>query len=254
MTEILLVLKATVLVAVALLFARVGDRRVPAALRALVLTGTFAALLILPIAALVLPPLSVPMPPRLAALFQPIPTMVFDADASLVGVGPGPTSGAVPIADTPRGVQRPASRASTLGVVAVARIVWLAGVLITVARLGFGLWTMRLLRRTAVPWPEGAAVARHLLGDGVAARTEIVLQPNVAAPVTYGLFRPVVALPPDAPQWPASDLRRADWATQVFARSCALCTGSIRWCGWRRGGCGSRWSRRATMRWCGGRR
>ena len=101
-------------------------------------------------------------------------------------------------------------------------------------RLGISLWTMRRLHRTGVPWPKGAALARRLVGDGVAGRTAIVLQPNVGAPVTYGLLRPVVALPPDALQWPPSDLRRAlihelehvrraDWATQCLAKVvCAL--------------------------------
>jgi uncharacterized protein (TIGR03435 family) len=234
MTEILLVVKATVLVVAALLLARVGGRRVPAAIRALVLTGTFAALLILPVAVLVLPPLSVPMTPRLAGLFQTTPTTVSDVDVLIVGVRSGQTLGAGGAAESPRGDRRPAPDASTPSVVAVARLVWLAGVLIIGVRLAIGLWTLRRLRRTTVPWPEGAALARHLLGEGVAARTAIVLQPNVAAPVTYGLFRSVVALPPDAPQWPPSDLRRAlihelehvrraDWATQILAKvGCAL--------------------------------
>jgi beta-lactamase regulating signal transducer with metallopeptidase domain len=234
MTAILLVLKATALVVVALLLTRLGERRAPAALRALVLTGTLAALLILPIAALVLPPLSVPMTPRLAGLFEATPTTVPDADVSIVVVESGQPLGAGAAAESLRGDRRPAADASTFSVVAVVRLVWLAGVLIVGVRLAIGLWTLRRLRRTAAPWPEGAAVARHLLGEGVAARTAIVLQPNVDAPVTYGLLRPLVALPPDAPQWPASDLRRAlihelehvrraDWATQVFAQVvCAL--------------------------------
>jgi beta-lactamase regulating signal transducer with metallopeptidase domain len=233
-TEILLVLKATALVVVALLFARVSGRRVPAALRAVVLTGTFAALLILPVATFVLPPLPVPMPPRLSALFEPVPSMVFDANALSVDVESGQTSGAGAVAESPRGDRRPAADASALSVVAVVGLVWLAGVLIIGVRLAIGLWTLRRRRRTAVPWPEGAALARHLLGDGVAARTAIVLQPNVDAPVTHGLLRPVVALPPDAPQWPPSYLRRAlihelehvrraDWATQLLATVvCAL--------------------------------
>ena len=66
MAEVSLVFKATVVLAAALLAARVAGRA-PASVRALVLASAFAVLLVLPLAIVAIPPRTVEIPAVLDA-------------------------------------------------------------------------------------------------------------------------------------------------------------------------------------------
>jgi TonB family protein len=69
----------------------------------------------------------------------------------------------------------------------------LAGVLVRFLRLGLGLRALRRYRIRSRPLPDLAETTPAEVSD---ARLRLVLSPDVAAPATYGLLRPVVLLPP----------------------------------------------------------
>jgi ankyrin repeat protein len=82
---------------------------------------------------------------------------------------------------------------------------------------------------------------------GVSRSVEVLLHEEVAAPLTYGVWRPAILLPYDAREWSEEDLRRAlihelehvrrgDWTVQVSARVvCALYWfHPLVWVAWRR--------------------
>ena len=81
---------------------------------------------------------------------------------------------------------------------------------------------------------------------GVRRTVAVILHDNVAAPMTCGWVRPTIAMPADAPNWPASDLRQAllhelehvrrqDWPVHILARlTCSLYWfHPVAWIAWR---------------------
>jgi hypothetical protein len=75
----------------------------------------------------------------------------------------------------------------------------------------------------------------------------VVEHEAVPGPMTFGVFRPVIVLPPDAREWDAAELRRAllhelqhnqpgDWLMQILARAVAACYWfhPMVWMAWRR--------------------
>ena len=226
MTELLLVAKATAITAAALIAVHLG-RQASAASRALLLTAALAMLLMLPIAAFLLPPLVLDMAPVLTtAAVQGVPALQTHADRPRLTAPAESSRGS---AGNSREVTSSRPLASTITALGMARAIWLIGAVVLGIRLAVGMRTLRRFRGDARPWRGGAAAVQQLLQRRLARRVEIVLHPDLAAPVTYGLFRPVVALPVGAPEWPDTDLRRAlihelehvrraDWATQLLSR------------------------------------
>ena len=67
-----------------------------------------------------------------------------------------------------------------------------------------------MIRRGAVPWAEGEALARQLGAHAGPSRTVVVLRhEGVEAPMACGVVRPAIVLPWDVEAWSASDLRHA---------------------------------------------
>ncbi|MCX6550754.1 MAG: hypothetical protein NTY02_07085, partial [Acidobacteria bacterium] len=145
------------------------------------------------VACLVLPILQpwVPMPAQARATVA-VPAM--PGDEHLV-VQTGPGHSAAPLA--------PASwRASGILAWLPARIesvvaaVYVTGLLVRLAWLGLGLISLSRLRRASLgPDPRPAAVAAAVMLVG--ADAEFRVSPRVVRPVTFGLRRPVVLVPPD---------------------------------------------------------
>ena len=94
---------------------------------------------------------------------------------------------------------------------------WFAGVALFLLPMVVGLWQVRSLRRSALPWPHGQSVAERLARDaGIHRRVEVLLHEALPGPMTCGVVRPAIVLPPDAQTWEADDLNRAlvmNWNT-----------------------------------------
>jgi TonB family protein len=114
-----------------------------------------------------------------------------------------------------------------LGVLAAgiaARVLWLA--------LGvFGLWRLRRAARRLDPLPDSLLHAQERTGTKAA----MYVSEQVAGPMTYGLFRPVVVFPPTLSAMPVEvqtaitchellHVRRRDWVSEVLEEAvrCAL--------------------------------
>lgn len=115
-------------------------------------------------------------------------------------------------------------------------LLWAAGTGCCLTLFTAGLWRLRRIRSTArsadPEWNRlSAAVARQF---GVRRRVSLALSAEIASPATWGLRRPVIALPAGAGAWSHERLRlvlahemahvaRADWVWRLLAQAgCAL--------------------------------
>jgi uncharacterized protein (TIGR03435 family) len=215
-----LLLKVTVILVLALVGARLM-RHSRAAVRHVMLAAAFIVVMVLPIASLVGPTIQIAMP---AAVQEAIALPDINPIVPETTVA---TSAANLVARQEQSLQaRFTWSAALLGL-------WLAGSIVFISPLAIGLWRVRSLRRTALPWNEGGeVVAGFAAGSGIARRIDVLLHESLAGPMTCGVFRPAVVLPIDARTWAPEDLRRAivhelehvrrgDWACQVLARIAA---------------------------------
>jgi TonB family protein len=203
-----IVVKATLATALALIGARLtrGSR---AAVRHSLLTAAFGVLLVLPVASIVTPP--VPIPVQVAA--------------------------AVPVVTPPPlTVVKPAlPKRSGLSPSALLLPVWAAGMALFLLPVVMGLWQVRSLRRSALPWRQGQSVVDALALDaGIHRRVEVLLHGALPGPMTCGILHPAILLSSDAPAWDVEDLnraivhelehvRRCDWLSHCLARAvCAV--------------------------------
>lgn len=159
-------------------------RRASAACRHLVWSGALAALLLLPLAGLLLPAWSVPGLP--SALAGPA------ANVGGAAVGRAPVSVA-------------AREAGPL-----LLVLWGAGAAFMLARWCAGWIAVARLRRRAFVVREAGLLA---LADDLAQRLNVrrpvalLAVEGVAVPLTWGVFRPVILLPASALRWEAERLR-----------------------------------------------
>jgi TonB family protein len=229
-----LVAKATVVAMLGLAGAWLA-RRSRAALRHALLAATFGVLLALPIASLVAPPVRISVaaaaPQQMAAL----------APAVAIAPASGPVRPST-------GVAPGAPRSGGLPLSAVLLTVWIAGMALSLLPVAMGLWQVRSMRRTALPWRQGQPLAARLALDaGVRRRVEVLLHGALPGPMTCGVVHPAIVLPEDAPTWRGEDLTRAmvhelehvkrgDWVGHGIARVvCALYWfHPLVWMAWRR--------------------
>jgi uncharacterized protein (TIGR03435 family) len=227
--------KVTVTTALALMAVRL-TRRSRAAVRHVVLAAAFGVLLVLPVAAIVAPAIRVEVP--IAARGEIAPPMVEPArDAG------SPAAPAVARADE----RRAAPQSEDVALSTLMFAAWTIGTTVFLLPMGLGLWQVRSLRTSALPWRHGRSVvdaqSRHV---GIRRRVEVLLHESVPGPMTCGMFRPVIVLPIDAGTWAEEDLRRAivhelehvrrgDWGSQCVART--LCAfywfHPLVWAAWR---------------------
>jgi beta-lactamase regulating signal transducer with metallopeptidase domain len=107
---------------------------------------------------------------------------------------------------------------------------------------------LRRLRRTAIPWIEHHETIRSLAAmRGVTRPIDLLLHEDIATPMTFGWWRPVVLFPATARGWESEALRcallhelehirRADWSTQLAGRvGCIVYwPNPFVWAAWRR--------------------
>lgn len=230
-----LVVKATMVAGGVLLATHVA-RRGRAAVRHLLLATAFVLLLTLPVASMVVPPREVSVPVAEATAIA-VPSILTDLPPV---VPASPPAGNVVVTASSPALSRPTfPRVSTF---------WVAGSLLFVFPLLTGFVRIRRLRRDSVPWRGGHAVVAELAkGLGVRVRIEVLLHEAAAGPMTCGVLRPALVLPPDARHWDQADLRRAivhelehirrgDWFILCLARLvCALYWfHPLVWMAWRR--------------------
>jgi len=217
-----IVAKITVIAALGLIagwLAR-GNR---AAVRHALLASTFGAMLLVPMAAWLMPPLHVGVP------------VGPESQAPLFLFGEGPDS-RPSIAKVGAGTDwTPAPPASKLLLSDLLLAGWAAGAGLFLLPVVFGLRQIRSLRRSGLPWRRGHSVVEFLARDtGLHRRIEVMLHTSLPGPMTCGLVRPVIVLPRDAENWNPEELnramlhemehvRRGDSASGFLARAtCAL--------------------------------
>ena len=223
-----ILVKATLLLVLGLSATAIA-RRARAAVRHALLCAAFGVLLLVPVASVVVPAVRIEVP--VAAQQAPeanSPAMPGDMISNV--------SSSIPL-------HAPATNARPDWVLAA----WIAGVALFLAPVAFGLWQVRRLRRSAVPWTRGQAAADLLARDAGIRRVELLLQEDLPGPVTCGVLHPAVILPSEAQEWDAEDLtraivhelehvRRGDWVSQCIARTvcAAYWFHPLVWMAWRK--------------------
>jgi beta-lactamase regulating signal transducer with metallopeptidase domain len=236
-TELSIVAKATLILAASLAITRAATRA-RASARHVIIAAAFAALLTLPLVLAAAPAIRIEVaaPPTVATIAAPAPAAAAapSSAAATVEAAPQPVSVLV--------------RALPLSLAQWTRAVWLAGALVFLLPVATALWRLSVIRRTGIPvaWHR-AELARLADARGVALPVELLEHEAVPGPVTFGLSRPVIVLPPDAREWSEAELRRAlthelehiqrgDWLMQIVARSVAALYWfhPLVWSAWRR--------------------
>ncbi len=197
-------------------------RRARAAVRHLLLSATFGALVALVFVADLLPPLTIQVPAASAPA-------AFGSSGSPSGRISGTTLPAIPDAPAP-------AATSTWDIGRrMPAFIWAGGVVLLLGSIAVALLRLRGIRRRGLPWPERAALIQELMADlNIRRPVRLLLHENVATPLTCGVHQPTILLPLDARGWEEADLRRAlvhelehvrrgDWAIQLMARAvCAV--------------------------------
>jgi uncharacterized protein (TIGR03435 family) len=222
MAELSLVVKATLVLALALCATRLAVRA-SAAVRSLMLACAFGLLAILPVISFTLPARTIEIPAAYSAPF---------ASASLPTATP--VTGSRVTAALPQAPGVPYARYSWRVVLLAG---WTLGAAGFAAPLVLGLFRLRRLRTRGRAWSH----------PSLPASVDLLLHDELRVPMTYGGLRPVIVLPHDAHQWSGSDLRRAllheleharrrDWPVHLAARAvCALYWfHPLVWIAWRR--------------------
>lgn len=210
---LLLLVKATVLLAATICFARLMNRGA-AARRHLLWSVAFTALMLLPALGAVLPAIEIRIPSRPVAAQSPsaIPTpeVVVSNEAPLPS--PGPATDAL-VGDSPAiaASWQPPSFAKSL------MILWIVGVVAALAALAISLIRVQRLAQRgteidSTDWKNDVArIARTL---GVVGDVRIVVDESVVTPMAAGIVRPTVFLPVKALSWP-TDRREVVLAHEI---------------------------------------
>lgn len=230
-----MVAKATVAVTLGLIGAWLA-RGSRAAVRHALLAAAFGVLLVLPVASIVAPPVRIAVP---AAAQERMAPAFSGAKDAVPPVAPAHTS----VGDT-----SVVLRSAELSPSALLLTGWIAGTALFLLPVAMGLWQVRRLRRSALPWRQGQPVVERLALDaGIHRRVEVLLHGALPGPMTCGVAHPAIVLPQDAENWEAEDLnramvhelehvRRGDWASHCLARAvCAVYWfHPLVWIAWRR--------------------
>jgi beta-lactamase regulating signal transducer with metallopeptidase domain len=229
--ELSLVVKATLILLAGLVATKL-TRTARASVRHLVIASTFAALIALPLLLAAAPALTIDVPvtpspgAAAAAAFNP---RAAQSESVATQAAPRESRPVLSMGDALRGV-------------------WLTGTVVFLIPVAAVLWRLSMIRRTGLPtaWrrDELAQLARE---RGVLKPVDVVEHEAVPGPMTFGVFRPVIVLPPDAREWSEAELRRAlthelehiqrgDWLMQILARIVAAFYWfhPMVWTAWRR--------------------
>jgi beta-lactamase regulating signal transducer with metallopeptidase domain len=230
-SELALLVKATLILIACLVLTRMTSRA-RASVRHLIVAASFAALVALPAIVASVPAIAIEMPAPTAT--EP-PIHVLD-------VSPGEISKDAAIGTVPDRVMPRLSLAQWL------RMAWAAGAAIFFLPVAIALWRLSMIRRTGLPvaWHRNE-LSRLADARGVSVPVELLEHEAVPGPMTFGISRPVIVLPPDAREWSEAELRRAlthelehiqrgDWLMQIVARTVAALYWfhPLVWSAWRR--------------------
>lgn len=193
-----IIAKVTITTVLGLLAAWLA-RHSRAAVRHALLAATFGAMLLLPAASLLMPPLPVGVP---AAIENSTAFLQFgiSADAEPSAKAAGVSTRVAAIA--PSVSKRSVSNLLLGG--------WAAGVAVFLLPVAVGLWQIRSLRRSGLPWRRGQSIIESLARNaGIHRRVEALLHEATPGPMMCGVVNPAIVLPPDAESWNSEDLNRA---------------------------------------------
>lgn len=229
-------LKGTALLLAATVAARLLRSR-PAAMRHVVWAGALVGLLALPVLSGTLPSVEVPgvpdLPARLGGVTSPEAPAAPHADP---GTAPSAAAGAAAEAPPAAASSRPAgSWLDRVPLAPALGAVWLLGLLIVLARGLAGRIRVAWLARSATPLRDGPwARTRDRLARGLGLRRDVRLLAGSTStvPMTWGLVRPRVLLPPEADEWSAdcrrnvlmhelAHVRRGDYVLRLIGRVAA---------------------------------
>jgi beta-lactamase regulating signal transducer with metallopeptidase domain len=228
-------LKATVVLACMHLASTVATRA-GAAMRHLMLTAGFAALLLLPMASIALPVAAINV-----TLTTPVANHVAEGVSSFTSKAIHAKSSAARTDARDKPTRRPVSMAF------LAITAWLAGVALNLWSTIRGFLESHRVRRRSLPWHPPVCVREAVAGSGL--RRAILLRhhPEARSPMTFGVLAPVIVVPPGIIAWSEEDLlramtheiehvRRYDWLTLAIARvvCAALWFHPLVWSAWRR--------------------
>ena len=222
------ILKVTVVLAVAPLAARVLSRG-SAAARHQIWVVALAASLLMPLLAAVAPQWQIEVLPAAPVAVQSVST---------------PSPAAVkPIADpvfepipalTPSVASEPTPPVTSIGTLSTTTTIWLAGVLVVLARLAFGTARVWWIARRAFPDPVWGPLGQHLARSlGIDREVTFLGGDEDAMPMAWGLTQARVLLPAEAEDWPLdrqrvvllhelAHVKRRDSVTQILAHlACA---------------------------------
>ena len=207
-----------------------------AALRHLVWGIALGSAAILPLAARLLPAWNVSVPADIAANLSPLPVATVEPRPASQPAVPPPTGSSL-AGDASQGTSvadRGNPPPSPLSLTAALTLGWALVTVLLLARLLVGIARMSRLTRRATPvnrdsWPARLAEAAHR--SGVARRVRLLASEETTVPLTWGLARSVVLLPPDNEEW-SDERRRAvlihelahvarwDYASQLATQIC----------------------------------
>jgi beta-lactamase regulating signal transducer with metallopeptidase domain len=211
--------KATMAMLTAMLIVRL-TQRASAALRHVVIAATLGALLLLPIAAMLVPSRTVTLP-------APAKTIAHQRVAG------APQATATVPSSKPAGIA-PSLR-SRISLLSIGYGTYAAGVALLIASLLIGMWRVHRVHGRANVSVSGTRLANELarrtgMRDGI----EVAIADELAVPVTFGSLHPVILLPGATRDWSEEDLGRAirhemehitrgDWAAHIVSRlACAM--------------------------------
>jgi beta-lactamase regulating signal transducer with metallopeptidase domain len=240
--ELSLIVKATLVLVAALAVAQFA-RHARASVRHLVVVACFVALVALPLFMAAAPTLTIDVPvtgsmaddpeglsPQ-ASEQTPVPAIDAREGVSL--------QGALTAAGAPDGLN---------SLPTLLRYAWAVGAVLFLVPVVSVLWRLSAIRRTGLPiaWHRDV-LSRLVREQGVRRPVEVLEHEAVPGPMTFGVTRAVIILPPDAREWDEPELRRAlvhelehiqrgDWVMQIGSRIIAACYWfhPLVWTAWRR--------------------
>src|SRR6185503_11712315 len=222
------ILKVTVVLALAPVAARALSRG-SAAARHQIWVVALAASLLMPVLAAVAPQWQLEVLPAPATTMQAVSA---PAPAPVKPAG-DPVFEPIP-ALTPDVASEPTAPVASVSTLSTTATIWLAGVLLVLTRLAFGTARVWWIARRAVPDPIWAPLGQHLARSlGIERDVTFLGGDEDAMPMAWGLTHARVLLPAEGEDWPLerqrvvllhelAHVKRRDSATQVLAHlACA---------------------------------
>jgi beta-lactamase regulating signal transducer with metallopeptidase domain len=219
-------LKVTIVLAIAPLAARALARG-SAAARHHIWAVALAASLLMPVLAAVAPQWTIEVLPASPAAVESLPS-----PAPITAAAADPAFEPIP-AVAPMNAE-PQAQATSIRTLSTTTTIWLAGVLLVLARLAFGTARVWWIAQRATPAPLWAPLAHQLAQSlGIDRRVTFLSGDEDAMPMAWGLRRAHVLLPAEADDWPLdrqrvvllhelAHVKRRDSATQMLAHlACA---------------------------------